>query len=101
MQSSSNMNRGRPAPLVLDKVREIVRKRTLNSNTVDLGEAHTGPESPLTPQILEGNAKFDKYMQSKIMVWHKNKQRDLTISDQVINERSLKKKRGGASQKYT
>lgn len=44
-----------------------------------------GPESPLTPQLLEGNSKFDSYLQSKIMVWHKNKQRNLSTKDQAAN----------------
>ena len=48
------------------------------------------PETPLTPQLINGNKKFDKYMQSKLMVWHKNKKRDISQRDQIENERSLR-----------
>lgn len=61
----------------IEKIHSIVRNRQKKSRTVHLNAAE-GPESPLTPQLLEGNAKFDKYMESKIMVWHKNRQRDIT-----------------------
>jgi len=60
-----------------------------------------GPESPLTPNLLEGNSRFDKYMQSKMMVWHNNKRRDVTIADQVNVEKALKNRKGGQTSKYT
>ncbi len=40
------MARGRPSPLVIEKVKEIVKKRA--EKTVDLANTN-GPESPLTP----------------------------------------------------
>ena len=74
--------RKRPPPLLIEKVKAIVKKRSKNANNspMKLGNI-MGPESPLTPQLLEGNAKFDQYLQSKIMVWHKNKQRNLSTKD--------------------
>lgn len=80
--------RKRPPPLNMN--RSLGRRAGgKHLKTVNLGDA-CGPESPLTPQLLEGNKKFDKYMESKIMVWHHNKQRQVTIADQISAENALK-----------
>ena len=44
------MTRGRPSPIVIEKVKEIVKRRAekVNQNTVELAN-QGGPESPLTP----------------------------------------------------
>ena len=73
---STKKKKLRPPPIIVEKMRQ----REIEAKTVNVSNA-IGPESPLTPNLLQGNYKFDKYMQSKIMVWHNNKQRDVTIQD--------------------
>ena len=70
-----------------DSRRSKARKKT----TIELVD--DGPESPLTPNLLEGNTHLDAYLGKKFMIWHKNKQRDVTTKDQQKTESALKSRR--------
>ena len=69
----------------MNKTQKSMKSRSVRpppiQTVVKLAKGAAGPESPLTSHLLEGNAKFDKYIESKIQVWHRNKLRDLTTSD--------------------
>ena len=84
----------------MSKIKSIMKKRGDPVEASNLENTTGGAESPLTPQLLEGNFRFDKYLQSKLMVNHRNQQRELSQADQLTNEKALRQTKGNNSKKY-